>query len=256
MKVQLKCSQLLSASVLPATYKTIVVCCALLPLSPLLASTIYNPSVYNMAILYDFPPVPGKIKELTIEKTDQYGKRISNTFIQIAQDGCIESIHGEDKLTYSEFILRRDGDYLKGVENWSPLAYELDNKCNILVKNDVDGTTIFNHNENGFIKNSVKLGKEISKFLYNNNNHLATVIEYNEGKVHSFTTISYPDALKKPSDSVSIQSLSNGFFIETKTKCTYSNNETPTHCQQSKTESGEKENIQTNHIININTVLY
>lgn len=200
--------------------------------TPLSVADIHSPSLYNMSLLYDFLHVPGKIKKLHLEAINDEDEVVYDVRVEMDKKGCIDSFVANHRYWNSELLLTRDEFFLKGVFDWSPIAFELDKKCNLIARDDVDGSTIYINNSFGYIEEVYFLGKKIAENSFDEYGTLLQMKSYlSEGeKIRSFT---YPDIKNRPKD-YKMEVFTNDIKTSlANNTCFYTNALIPTRCIKS-----------------------
>lgn len=194
------------------------------------ASAKYIPSLSNFSVLYDFNPVEGKVKELRthiLNDDDGVGYDIK---ISLSPDGCIESFERRGRYPGGEISLSREGNTLSGTVKGRPLSYRFDKKCNIVSATDGSGVTHYTLNAEGQMVSATLNGNPLSARKYNENGRLVRSEYYLDGKVVSFTDISYPLEKERPVDAEIESTFATGGTSSAWNSCTYDPKMIPTRC--------------------------
>lgn len=218
------------------------------------AAEKYIPSLYNFSVMYDFNPVKGKVKELTthiISKDQGYDYKIN---VSLTPDGCIQSLTRTGKYAYGEAHLTKQGQQLTGTANNSPVAYALDEHCNLTGMSDKYGKTTYRTNKAGFIVETTLNDRRFSSHTYNDNGSLVRAEFYMYDGTVLPTEVTYKDEVMKPFDA-EIKTLSPvGGSYYARNVCQYDKNQVPVKCSAFITETKdgvakEREDISSTEVV-------
>lgn len=202
-----------------------------------LADNHYIPLLYNLSTMFDFNPVKGAVKSLDTD-VEENGKVTYKIAIRLAKNGCVESLELDNVSSGHETNLKNSNGSLVGQRDGKPFSIQLDEKCNILSKNENGDELRYSLYSNGLIKDTYYLGKKISEHFYDDNSNLIRSEFYGSGKVLSKNEISYVDKDRKPLDYKIINtSVYSDGYTATNT-CHYSEKLVPEICKVTMQSAG------------------
>lgn len=199
----------------------------------------YSPVVFNMAHMYDFNPVKGKVKEINSVIYNEDGSINYASNLKIAKDGCIESfslMRTKDEYInseHNELSVKRNKNKLIGHDSNGLVEMEIGKNCLILSKKDSDGKLLYQYDKNGFINSSwiAKPKTKLSEFHYDKNQRLYAISYYNDNKLFSETAVEYDSDPAKPYDLVLEVKVLNQSALIADSQCEYNQQGVISTCQ-------------------------
>lgn len=208
---------------------TLFLCISLFS-SMALAENHYIPILYNLSTIFDFNPVKGAVKSLDTD-VEENGRFTYKLAIRLDKNGCVDNLNIDNISSGHKTVLKNSNGSLIGQREGKPFSIQLDEKCNILSKNDNGDELLFTHYSNGLIKDTFFLGEQISKHFYDDNQNLTRSEFYSSGKVMSKNEISYTDGNGKPLDYKIINSSSYSEGYTATSSCRYNEMLVPEVCK-------------------------
>lgn len=173
--------------------------CASLFSSTVLAENHYIPLLYNLSTMFDFNPVKGTVKSLDTD-VEKNGKLTYKIAISLDKNGCVNSLNLDNISSGHKTALKNSHGSLIGQRDGKPFSIQLNDKCDIVSKNENGDELRYTLYPNGLIKDTYYLGEKISEHFYDEDNNLTRSEFYGSGTIMSKNEITYIDKNRKPLD--------------------------------------------------------
>ncbi|MCZ3382392.1 YnfC family lipoprotein [Kosakonia sp. SOY2] len=231
------------------------ICSYLLALSLGLTTTVacaqqtYIPVLLNLSTLLDFNPIKGHVKTIDSTGTDDKGNEVYTLHVALSAEGCVQALRRDGKSDNSHMNLAHEGKALKGTFNGKPVAFGLDEKCNLMSRDDSEGHLDYKTNAQGLLGETMLRTLKIADHFYDTDGNIKKVQYYSGDLVASSTSIHYPDSVNKPLDytMVNESALDARFNFTAVSECQYDERLVPVLCHFNVTpeKSGDAETHMT-----------
>ncbi|MCL6746268.1 YnfC family lipoprotein [Kosakonia sp. R1.Fl] len=196
------------------------------------AQQTYIPVLLNLSTLLDFNPVKGPVKTIDSVGTDDKGNEVYTLHMVLSAEGCVQTLRRDDKSNISHMNLAKEEKSLKGTFNGQPVAYGLDDRCNLTSRDDSDGHLDYKTNAQGLLGETMLRTLKITDHFYDTDGNIKKVQYYSGDLVASSTSIRYPDSVNKPLDytMVNESALDARFNFTAVSECQYDERQVPVLC--------------------------
>lgn len=210
-----------------------------------LAAEKYIPSLYNFSVMYDFNPVRGHVKTLTTtvrSETENF-----NITLTLSPQGCIEQFERSGDRAYGNIVLKRQGNNLTGAFDNSPVSYVFDNQCNLVSMTDKYGVKTFKLNNAGLIEQTMANGEKLSAYRYIADDSFAGSQYYLNGKVATYSDVTYSDLNNKPLDFKMKTVFGGEYTVYGESTCLYGDRKIPQECTATTKKFRDGNIVEENH---------
>ncbi|WP_240528473.1 YnfC family lipoprotein [Kosakonia sacchari] len=196
------------------------------------AQQTYIPVLLNLSTLLDFNPIKGHVKTMDSTGTDDKGNEVYTLHVALSAEGCVQALRRDGKSDNSHMNLVHEGKALKGTFNGKPVAFGLDEKCNLMSRDDSEGHLDYKTNAQGLLGETMLRTLKITDHFYDTDGNIKKVQYYSGDLVASSTSIHYPDSVNKPLDytMVNESALDARFNFTAVSECQYDERKVPVLC--------------------------
>ncbi|TCB98645.1 YnfC family lipoprotein [Kosakonia quasisacchari] len=211
------------------------------------AQQTYMPVLLNLSTLLDFNPVKGHVKTIDSVGTDDKGNEVYTLRVVLSAEGCVQTLRHDGKSDNSHMNLVNEGKALKGTFNGQPVAFGLDDKCNLTSRDDSNGHLDYKTNAQGLLGETMLRTLKITDYFYDTDGNIKKVQYYSGDLVASSTSIHYPDSVNKPLDYtlVNESALNARFNFTAVSECRYDERQVPVLCHLNVTPASSSGDVMT-----------
>lgn len=198
----------------------------------------YYPQMKNLAYLYQFEALPGKVKNTHQTLFTAEGTQIFDVNVDFDRNGCVAHVKSVGK--EGEVIeVSREGDQLTGTENSQNVMVTLDKNCAMVKKVTPTLTVDIAYNKQGLVEKLSSPASDVAFHLaYNNAGEMAILSITQAGKEVSRATAVRAAETDKISDVVT--TVKRNDQIKTVSNVCKYKNDVPYYCDIITTDDAGK----------------